>query len=129
MPTKSGTVLLYNCSGPEYSKMRQIFAMLRLRMRPVGSDRLHLPLADLAAGRGEPSQEPGEPIPEVMLVFCEVNGELLDKVLEILRLSKLPAVPLKAVLTETNQSWNSRQLYDELCKEREAVAAQKEGTS
>ena len=29
---KSGTVLLYNCSGTEFSKLRQIFAMLRLRL-------------------------------------------------------------------------------------------------
>ena len=29
----AGTILMYNLSGPEFSKLRQIFAMLRLRMR------------------------------------------------------------------------------------------------
>ena len=32
---------------------------------------------------------------------------------------------MKAVLTDTNQGWNTQQLYEELLKEREAIAAQK----
>ena len=47
MKFKSGTILMYECSGPEYSKLRQIFAMLRLRMRPVTPDKYHLTLAEL----------------------------------------------------------------------------------
>jgi len=49
----AGTVLLYNCSAPEFSKLKQIFAMLRLRMRVVEPDRYHLPLEELAQGKGE----------------------------------------------------------------------------
>ena len=41
---------MYNCSGPEFSRLRQIFAMLRLRMRPVGPERYHLTLRELANG-------------------------------------------------------------------------------
>ena len=44
----AGTVLLYNCSAPEFSKLKQIFAMLRLRMRVVEPDRYHVPLEELA---------------------------------------------------------------------------------
>ena len=121
MPTKSGTVLLYNCSGPEYSKMRQIFAMLRLRMRVVEPDRYHVPLAELAQGKGEPG-EAAEPLSEPMLVFCGLGEALLNQVLEVIRLSKLPPIPLKAVMTETNRSWNTLQLHEELLKEREAMA-------
>ena len=29
------TVLMYNCSGPEWAKLRQIFLMLRVRIRQV----------------------------------------------------------------------------------------------
>ena len=50
MKFKSGTILMYECSGPEYSKLRQIFAMLRLRMRVVNPDKYHLTLAELADG-------------------------------------------------------------------------------
>ena len=117
---KAGTVLVYNCSGPKFAKMHQIFAMLRLLMRNVTPDKYDLSLMDLTLGQGEPG-EAQEPIPESMLVFCGVNQALLHQVLEVLRLSKLPPIALKAVLTEENKDWNSKQLYEELCKEREAM--------
>ena len=120
----AGTILMYNCSGPEFSKLRQIFAMLRLRMRPVGPDRYHVSLAELAEGKGEASAEAGEAIPEAMLVFCGLGDALLHQVLEVIRVAKLPPIPLKAVMTETNREWDTRQLYEELLKEREVIAAQ-----
>lgn len=115
---------MYNCSGPEFSKLRQIFAMLRMRMRPVTPDRYHVALEELARGKGEPAAEAGEPIPEAMLVFCGLNGPLLRQVLEVIRLAKLPPIPLKAVLTTDNMAWDSLKLREELLKEREAIIAQ-----
>ena len=120
---RSGTILMYNCSGPEFSRLRQIFAMLRLRMRPVGPERYHLTLRELANGEGEASEQAEEPIPEAMLVFCGLGDALLHQVLEVIRLAKLPPIPLKAVLTASNQEWTTRQLREELLKEREAIAA------
>ena len=117
----AGTILMYNCSGEEFSKLKQIFAMLRLRMRVVEPDRYHVPLAELAQGKGEPG-EAAEPLSEPMLVFCGLGEALLNQVLEVIRLSKLPPIPLKAVMTETNRSWNTLQLHEELLKEREAMA-------
>lgn len=122
----SGTVLLYNCSGPKFSKLQQIFAMLRLRMRVVGPDKYHLTLQELSEGMGEPAAEAGEAIPESMLVFCNMGQALLNQVLEVIRLAKLPPIPLKAVLTAANRDWNTHQLYEELVKERETIAAQKD---
>ena len=120
---RAGTILLYNCSGPEFSKLRQIFAMLRLRMRPVSPEQYHLSLEELAQGKGEAGPAGEETIPEAMLVFCGLNQALLHQVLEVIRVAKLPPIPLKAVLTETNREWTSLQLYEELKKEREAIAA------
>ena len=124
MKSRSGTGLLYNCSGPEFSKLRQIFAMLRLRMRPVEPERYHVPLAQLADGQGEPAAEVPEAIPEAMLVFCGLHQALLHQVLEVIRLAQLPPIPLKAVLTGANREWDSLQLREELLKEREAIAQQ-----
>ena len=124
MKSRSGTVLLYNCSGPEFSKLRQIFAMLRLRMRPVEPERYHVPLAQLADGQGEPAAEVPEAIPEAMLVFCGLHQALLHQVLEVIRLAQLPPIPLKAVLTGANREWDSLQLREELLKERETIAQQ-----
>ncbi len=124
MKTNAGTVLLYNCSGPEYFKLKQILAMVRLRMHPVGPELYAVPLGELAAGRGE-AGEAGEPFPETMLVFCGVDDALLDKVLQLLRVAKLPPIGLKAVLTPDNREWDSRKLYEELTREREAFKGQK----
>ena len=121
MKSRSGTVLLYNCSGPEFSKLRQIFAMLRLRMRPVEPERYHVPLAQLADGQGEPAAEVPEAIPEAMLVFCGLHQALLHQVLEVIRLAQLPPIPLKAVLTPTNRDWTSQQLWQELRREHQAM--------
>ena len=57
--------------------------------------------------------------------FCGLGQALLNQVLEVIRLAKLPPIPLKAVLTDTNQTWNTLQLHEELLREREAIAAQK----
>ena len=120
---RSGTVLMYNCSGPEFSKLRQIFAMLKLRMRPVEPDRYHLTLAELAEGKGE-AGEAQEPVQEAMLVFCGLGDAFLNQVLQVIRVAKLPPIPLKAVLTDTNREWDTLQLREELLREREAIAAQ-----
>jgi len=121
---RAGTILMYNCSGPEFSKLRQIFAMLRLRMRAVGPEQYHLPLSELAEGKGEPGPA-ADPLPEAMLVFCGLGDALLNQVLEVIRVAKLPPIPLKAVLTAANREWDTLQLHEELLREREAIAAQK----
>ena len=117
----AGIILMYNCSGEKFSKLKQIFAMLRLRMRVVEPDRYHISLGELAQGKGEPG-EAAEPLPEPMLVFCYLPQALLNQVLEVIRVAKLPPIPLKAVLTETNQSWDTHQLHQELLKERDSFA-------
>ena len=119
----AGTILMYNCSGEGFSRLRQIFAMLRLRMRVVEPDRYHIPLEELARGKGDPGEK-AEPIPEPMLVFCGLPQALLNQVLEVIRVAKLPPIPLKAVLTETNRTWDTHQLHAELVLEQEAIAAQ-----
>lgn len=121
----AGTILLYNCSDEKFFKLKQIFAMLRLRMRMVESNRYHISLGELAQGKGEPG-EAAEPLPDPMLVFCGLPQALLNQVLEVIRVAKLPPIPLKAVLTDVNRDWNTRQLYEELLKERDAFAAQEE---
>ena len=119
MRQNAGTVLLYNCSGSDFTRMHNIFSMLRLRMRPVTPDRYHVPLIQLAMGEGE-SGEPEEPFPEPMLVFCGLPDALLSQVLKVLRFSDLPPIPLKAILTETNQTWDSVKLHADLEEHRAA---------
>ena len=119
----AGTVLMYHCSGEGFSRLKQIFAMLRLRMRVVEPSRYHISLGELAQGKGEPGAE-AEPLPEPMLVFCYMPQALLNQVLEVIRVAKLPPISLKAVLPDTNQEWATHQLYEKLLKERNSFAGE-----
>ena len=117
---KSGIVLIYNCSGPKFTKLGHIFAMLGLRMRRIQPTQYGQPLMELAQGVEGTSVE-AEAFSENMLVFCGLNQAFLNQLLEVIRLAKLPPIPLKAVLTMDNQEWDSVKLHDELLKEKEKL--------
>jgi len=120
--TNTGIVLIYNCRGPKFAKLPQILAMLRIRMRRVEPNQYHLPLEQLARGEGERMENPGQPIAEDMLVFCNMSQAFLNQLLEVIRLGKFPPI-LKAMLTEDNRSWDSRKLHDELLEEKKNIEA------
>ena len=117
------TVLLYNCSGPQWSKLRQIFLMLRVRIRAVEPDQYGLTLEQLLA-RSDATQTVEEEFSDPMLVFCSISHDKLNHLLSVMNRSGLPRIPLKAMLTPTNLTWTSQQLWTELRREHEAMQAQ-----
>ena len=119
----SECVLLYNCGGPEWVRLRQTLMALRLRVRMVEPRQYGLPLETLASGKaGEQTAEVEEEFREPMLVFCRLTDTGLDRALAALRRAGPPQVGLKAVLTPDNRGWDSRQLWTELRRERQAWA-------
>ena len=114
------TVLLYNCSGPQWSKLRQVFVMQKLRMKAVEPGQYGLPLAQVLEGSGE-SAGVEEEFSDPMLVFCSLTGPQLDRLLGAMKRATLPPLPLKAVLTPTNRDWTSQQLWQELRWEHQAM--------
>ena len=119
------TVLMYNCSGEQWSKLRQIFLMLRVRIRPVEADQYGLTLEDLL-GRSEEKSPVEEEFSDPMLVFCNLPHEKLDHLLTAMGRAGLPRIALKAMLTPTNRTWTSQQLWTELHREHEAMQAQRQ---
>ena len=119
------TVLMYNCSGEQWSKLRQIFLMLRVRIRPVEADQYGLTLEDLL-GRSEEKSPVKEEFSDPMLVFCNLPHEKLDHLLTAMGRAGLPRIALKAMLTPTNRTWTSQQLWTELRREHEAMQAQRQ---
>ena len=115
------TVLLYNCGGDEFKTLRALLMMLRVRVRMVEPSRYHLPLEQVAAGKGEEDPKQQADIPEAMMVFCDLGPGRLDQLLNTMRRTEFPPVLLKAVLTPTNRTWDSRQLWQELRREHEAM--------
>ena len=119
------TVLMYNCSDEQWSKLRQIFLMLRVRIRPVEADQYGLTLEDLL-GRSEEKAPVEEEFSDPMLVFCNIRQEKPDHLLTAMGRAGLPRIALKAMLTPTNRTWTSQQLWTELRREHEAMQAQRQ---
>ena len=119
------TVLMYNCSGEHWAKLRQIFLMLRVRIRPVEADQYGLTLEDLL-GRSEEKAPVEEEFSDPMLVFCNLPHEKMDHLLTAMGRAGLPRIALKAMLTPTNRTWTSQQLWTELRREHEAMQAQRQ---
>ena len=119
------TVLMYNCNDEQWVKLRQIFLMLRVRIRPVEADQYGLTLEDLL-GRSEEKAPVEEEFSDPMLVFCNLPHEKLDHLLTAMGRAGLPRIALKAMLTPTNRTWTSQQLWTELRREHEAMQAQRQ---
>ena len=119
------TVLMYNCDDEQWAKLRQIFLMLRVRIRPVEADQYGLTLEDLL-GRSEEKVPVEEEFSDPMLVFCNLPHEKLDHLLTAMGRAGLPRIALKAMLTPTNRTWTSQQLWTELRREHEAMQAQRQ---
>lgn len=116
------TILFYSPSPQAYApKLQQLCAIQGIRLRMVEGSGLDQSLASLARGLqpAEPPQ-PGEPLPEPLLVLCHFSEKQLDRAL--LSLRRIQAFCLKAVLTPTNAAWPLRELYGELCRERQQLS-------
>ena len=61
-----------------------------------------------------------------MLVMHQFSNARLEEFLRQLKKAGVPRIALKAVVTATNAGWSLRELYQELCREEEAVQRQKE---
>ena len=77
------------------------------------------PWSEIYDDDAEPDDYTGDPLGGQMAVLCDVNDKL-DEVLSALRNAGVGADCLKAVLTETNAGWTPVELYQELCRERDA---------
>lgn len=105
------------------SAISGVCARFGLRVVPVSRAQAGERVGCLAGCQGiSPSPEAGgEPPPEDrVLVFCGVERERLDAVLEALKAAGVPRA-LKAVLTATNASWSFARLARELSSEHRAM--------
>lgn len=114
------TVLLYNLDSEKGRQIKLLCLVQRLRVRSVTPEEYGLTLSDLLSGKA-PENTDAEPFSEEMLVMADLSDPQRNAFLAGLRRKRVPAVALKAVLTATNQGWDSRKLRDELSLEHEAM--------
>ena len=116
------TILLYDPAlSPWTAKLKTICAIRGFRFHMIDAPQLDQSLLALLEGEASGEHRLGSPLPEPVMVFCHLTAPQLDHLLP--ELGKLGARGcLKAMLTPTNKNWTLRQLYAELCREREAMA-------
>lgn len=120
---RNETVLLYAVKDKEKRKRIQTLLLLMgVRIRMVEPKQYALPIAQLLEGKTEQDALEEEVTEELcefeeeMLVLSGFSGNRLDELLLALRRQKA-RVDLKAVVTDSNKTWNSKELYQELRKE------------
>lgn len=117
-------LLLYDPIGSAWvPKLKQYCAVQGLRLRPVEKSDLNRTVGALAQGLAAPESatEKAPAIPEPILIFCSLSNAQLDRLLAALRRMEVPRSVLKAVLTPDNAGWPLSALYQELCRERQAM--------
>lgn len=114
-----GTILSFQLTDRENAQLKDLCTVMGLRLREVSPAQYGQTVGALAGMMAE-TDAPKHlaPLPEKMLVFADVADGALDVLLSMLRAMNIAAGSYKAVLTETNQSWNVPTLFAELRAER-----------
>ena len=114
------TALLYNLQNSDSGrKLKMILLKMKIRIRKIEPSQYLRPVGALAGIRGLADTDEiysGELFTEPMLLLRGFT----DSRLASMRKDGIQ-IPLKAVLTSENQTWNSLALYEELKKEHEAL--------
>lgn len=122
---KNGSsVLLYNMAGTKRGReLKFILVQLGAKIKNVEKEEYLKPIGELLkiTPATETVNYEGEGFSEEMLVMDGFTGKQIDELSMRMRKNKMERIDLKAVVTETNQSWNSIELYEEIKKEHEQM--------
>ena len=116
-----GTVLLYNLNDTDKRmKIKLILFRLGLSAKDVMPEEFGHPLGLLIGREGFAPAEADASFTEEMLVMHELSQAQFSSLLNALRQGQVP-VALKAVVTDSNISWSSLRLHNELAAEHAAM--------
>ena len=116
-------VLIYNLEAPVEAQLAALCERQGIAVSRVNPWEHGLPIGALA---GIPVGRTSAPVMEAgfsdpMLVMCHMLSPQLDAFLQGMRSGGVPRIPLKAVLTPTNVTWDSLRLHDELAREHASM--------
>lgn len=116
------TILAFNLTDARLAKLRFLCMKLGLLVKPVPQEDYAQPLAVLASlAERSAAAEVTETFTEEMIVFCHMTNVQLNHFLQTAKQQRVPAFPLKAILTPTNAEWTPVALCAELKEERAAI--------
>lgn len=115
------SILLYNFEEKEYWKqMKLVFLKMGIKIRKIKKEEYLQPIGALAKIKGIEGKEAiyeGENFQRELMIMSGFSRQRLDELLFQLKKNKIPKIPLKAVITDTNQYWTSLDLYKEVVRE------------
>lgn len=118
------TILMFNITDKtRYDGVIKAALPLRVKIKKVDREEYLQRIGYLVGNKDiDPTLEKyeGPELGDEMLLFSDLAGNKLNQLLISLKKSAV-RINLKAVLTESNQKWNTIQLYEELTKEHEAL--------
>ena len=122
-------VLCYNLKDTKKGrKIALIFASIGYKVRHVEKEEYGQPIGVLSGVSSEQEIEytldEGQVFSDEMLMICAEKQQMFDRALMMMRKEKA-IVNLKAILTETNSTWDSRKLHEELLQEHQYMTKQK----
>lgn len=120
-------VLTFNLPQAAHERIRALAAAHGVRVKAVPPESFTLPVGAMAGIPVHPLDIPTAcgSFQAPMLLMCNLDEGQFNGFLRLLREPGLPRIPLKAVLTAHNVSWNALQLYEELSREHEAMTRRK----
>lgn len=122
------TVLLFNFNDQVRSNKATVALMpLGFRLKKIKKEDYLQPIGYLAGKEDiKPTDEiyTGEELDDEMLVMVNLSSTQIDQLILGLKKSGVGRINYKAVLTETNQHWTTRELYDELKQEHNMLKNQ-----
>lgn len=119
------TVLLFNFNDQVRSNKTTAALMpLGFRLKKIKKEDYLQPIGYLAGKEDiAPNDEVyiGEELEDEMLVMANLNSSQIDQVIIGLKKIGVGRINYKAILTDTNQYWTTRHLYEELKMDHEAI--------
>lgn len=115
-------LLTYRVPAKHAAKLRVLAVRMGIRVRAVEKWEYLQPVGSFTGDcEGFESFYDGEGFSDQMLVMAHFPQSVFSRFLQELRAARL-VFPLKCVLTESNRGWNSLELHEQLCEERDAIA-------
>lgn len=113
-------LLLFNVGNVQTAAIKRLADNMRIRVVEVSADKYDYTLGDICDGKEETSVSSGDASTgKSLLVFAGVTDKHMDKILFEMK-SRQITVDYKAVMTDTNRTWNIHRLMFEMEKERRA---------
>lgn len=119
-----GIVLIYEWEREKERQFRRFCEIKDIKVKSISPDLYSETmgvLAEISGIRKNGKQDLGGKLGEEMMVFAGIDSEKIGHFLDTCYMAGIRSVQLKAVITPYNIFWNSRQLYQELKRERESL--------